>query len=121
KLTKDKLQQQMAQQLSQEQTKLNTLRKAQTDNVVSQYMGLIQSAIENNWNKPESSSPDAKAKLLVKLAPGGMVVAVSIATTSGDSALDQSAMNAVYKASPLPVPSDPDIFDQYFRQFTITT
>jgi colicin import membrane protein len=47
-----------------------------------------------------------------------MVLDVQVTKTSGDPSLDSSARAAVLKASPLPVPSNPDEFDS-FRQFAL--
>lgn len=93
----------------------------QVENEVSHFMGLIQTSVENNWDKPATSQPDLHCKLLVQVTPGGQVTNVSLAQSSGDPALDRSAITAVYKAQPLPVPKDADLFDKYFRKFTITT
>jgi colicin import membrane protein len=55
---------------------------------------------------------------MIRLAPGGEVLQVSITKTSGDPSLDSSARAAVLKASPLPVPNDPALFAA-FRQFAL--
>ena len=54
----------------------------------------------------------------MQIGPGGVVINVSVARSSGNPALDNSARAAVFKASPLPVPDDPDLFNA-FRQITL--
>jgi len=48
-----------------------------------------------------------------------VVLEVSLTRSSGDSILDRSAQSAIYKASPLPVPSDTDAFN-VFRDISLT-
>jgi colicin import membrane protein len=52
------------------------------------------------------------------LAPGGVVLDVQVTRSSGDVSLDRSARDAVFKASPLPVPENASEFNQ-FRQFVL--
>ncbi len=113
------LQQQLQKQLQQEQSNLASNRQKQTTNIVKQYSALINNSIRANV--PPMTSKHSIAKLLVTLMPGGNVVSVDIAKSSGDAAFDQAWRTAVYKASPLPVPSDVSIFDSYFRHFSMTT
>jgi len=47
--------------------------------------------------------------------PSGDVLQVTVVKTSGDERFDRSVENAVYKASPLPLPEDRDLFE-YFRE-----
>ena len=50
------------------------------------------------------------------MTSSGAVTAVQIAQSSGDTAFDNSAVAAVQKASPLPVPGDPEVLSK-FRNF----
>ena len=67
---------------------------------------------------PENSE-NKICKLLIRLAQGGKVEQVSLLKSSGDPVLDRSAMSAVYKASPLPVPAEAENFDK-FRVLRLT-
>jgi colicin import membrane protein len=86
---------------------------AQNQGEIDKYKTLIIQAISQKWIVPENLSKGLEAKLLVTLAPGGMVVNVKIVKSSGDEVLDRSAETAVYKASPLPVPNDSTLFNQF--------
>jgi len=55
----------------------------------------------------------------IRLAPDGMVLQVSLTRSSGDPLLDRSAQTAIYKASPLPVPTDAETFN-LFRDISLT-
>ena len=50
--------------------------------------------------------------LYVRMIPGGEVVEASVIQSSGNAAFDRQAENAVRKAAPLPVPSDPRLFQR---------
>ncbi|WP_181919624.1 cell envelope integrity protein TolA [Alkalilimnicola ehrlichii] len=56
--------------------------------------------------------------LSIRLAPDGEVLDVDIRESSGNTTFDRSAVTAVRRASPLPVPSDQDSFEQ-FRSFNL--
>lgn len=86
---------------------------------VDKYAALIQQVISQQWNVPDDVQKDQIGKLLVRLAPGGVVLSVDIIQSSGNLALDRSARIAVLKASPLPVPSDPALFAK-FRELRLT-
>lgn len=76
-------------------------------------------SINNKFNKvglPEG----LECVLRVRLAPGGEVINVHIAQSSGSYIFDNRAEKATWKASPLPVPDDLRIFERYFRDNTIT-
>jgi colicin import membrane protein len=50
------------------------------------------------------------------MIPGGDVVSVRIVRSSGDPVFDRSVESAVFQAAPLPVPSEPHLFEA-FREF----
>ena len=48
----------------------------------------------------------------VTQVPGGTVTNVKIGKCNGDAAVVESIRLAVYKASPLPTPPDPSLFER---------
>lgn len=88
-------------------------QSAQNQGEIDKYKTLIIQAISQKWIVPDNVTKGLEAKLLVTLAPGGMVVDVKIIKSSGDAVLDRSAQTAVYKASPLPVPADSALFNKF--------
>lgn len=86
--------------------------------IVDKYKALIIQAIAQNWMVPPGVNKTLTSQLLIRIAPGGVVLDVQLVRSSGDSALDQSAQTAVFKASPLPVPTDSEEFEP-FRQFML--
>jgi colicin import membrane protein len=85
---------------------------------VNKYKALILQTISQHWLVPSGVDKNLSAELLIRLAPGGTVLDVQVIRSSGSAGLDRSARDAVFKASPLPVPSDSEGFDQ-FRQFVL--
>jgi colicin import membrane protein len=51
----------------------------------------------------------------VTQVPGGVVTGVQIGSCNGDDAVRASIEDAVRRASPLPMPSDADLFDRSLR------
>jgi len=80
----------------------------------------IKAKVSSYFNKvglPEN----LKSKLRVKLLPNGEVIDVSVAVSSGHDIFDRRAVNAVQKASPLPVPDDLETFERLdLRDITFT-
>lgn len=105
-------------QMLQEQKRVAGARMQEVKGVVNKYQALILQTISQNWLIPPAVDKNLRAKLLIRLAPGGIVLDVKVVQSSGEESLDQSARMAVLKSSPLPVPADPDAFDS-FRQFIL--
>jgi colicin import membrane protein len=91
---------------------------AKVQGIVDKYKALILQSISQRWLVPTGIDKNLSAELLIRLAPGGTVLDVQVIKSSGVLALDKSARDAVFKASPLPVPEDVAAFDQ-FRQFVL--
>jgi len=71
------------------------------------YEATIRQKIQRNWSVPASMG-DGVVK--VRQVPGGEVIAVNIVSCNGDDAVKRSIEAAIYRASPLPEPSDPELF-----------
>ena len=77
----------------------------------------IYELVRKNWSRPPSARNGMSARLLVELIPTGEVIAVEVVESSGNSAFDQSAEQAVRQARRFVVPSDNGQFERYFRRF----
>jgi colicin import membrane protein len=110
----ERLQREMAQSAA-------TARAAATQQIIEKYKRLIDQRVYKTWtSKPTSARHGMVTVLRVSVLPGGEVASVITQTSSGDSAFDASAENAVRHSSPLPVPDDIAVFNQQFRIFTLT-
>ncbi len=108
----------LQQDMLQEQKKMAGARTQKVRGEVDKYKALILQTISQNWLIPPSVNKKLSAELMIRVAPGGIVLDVQIIKSSGDEGLDNSARSAVFKASPLPVPKDSDAFEP-FRQFVL--
>ncbi len=85
------------------------------------YVALMAQRIEQNWSRPPSARRGMKCELQIQLVPTGEVINVTIVKSSGNSAFDRSAEQAVKRVGRFEelqqMPSD--LFEQYFRQLTL--
>jgi len=79
------------------------------------YIFAIQQKIVRNWVRPPTAIEGLECIVNVRQVPGGEVISVTIGTCNGDSTVRRSIEAAVHKASPLPAPSDPGVFDRNLR------
>jgi colicin import membrane protein len=112
------LKEQAAKALQQQLQNEARVAGAKAQGEVNKYKALILQAISRRWLVPTGVNKSLSSELMIRLAPGGAVLDVQVTRSSGDVALDRSARDAVFKASPLPVPTEADGFDQ-FRQFVL--
>ena len=104
--------QQLKDQLASEE---QVAREQQAQTLISQYIPLIKKRVEENWLRPPSAKAGMSCTVTVRLLPSGEVTAARVTVSSGDAIFDRSVEAAVSKASPLPLPSDPALFE-YFRE-----
>jgi len=89
--------------------------EAMAANAETAYIFAIQQKIVRNWVKPPTATAGLECVVNVTQLPGGEVVSVSIGACNGDSTVRRSIEAAVRKASPLPAPADPSVFDRNLR------
>ena len=102
---------------AEEQRRVDSERRRWEQSEIERFHSQIQQKVSRNWNISSTSRKGLKCVLRVRVVSGGEVLAVSVVTSSGDAAFDRSAENAIYKASPLPVPADAALFNRVFREF----
>ena len=78
----------------------------------ARYAAAIRAAVERAWNKPPTARPGLHCQVRVTQVPGGTVTDVKIGTCNGDAAVQESIKLAVNRASPLPAPPDPSLFER---------
>ena len=85
------------------------------------YAALIQRTVVNYWSRPPSARNGMEVLLSIQLIPTGDIVSVSVLKSSGNSAFDRSAINAVEKAGSFPELKNLDIreFERTFRRFRL--
>jgi colicin import membrane protein len=90
---------------------------ARNSSLMAQYAGMIANRIDRNWLRPPSAKPGIECVITVTQTPGGTVTAAKVGRCNGDETVRQSIEAAVLRASPLPLPSDPALFE---RELVIT-
>jgi len=95
-----------------EQQRMEAANRKRLDSLRGRYIADIKNKVERNWIRPASAGPDSSCKVAVSQIPGGEVVNVTVTQCIGDDIFRRSVEAAVYKASPLPRPSDPALFER---------
>lgn len=108
-----------ADKAAREKAATDAAEQARMAGEVDKYKAMILNAIGQRWILPDNVNPSLSCQFHIRLAPDGSVMEVSLTRSSGDPILDRSAQTAIYKASPLPVPSDPSTFN-LFRDISLT-
>ena len=93
-------------------------QSARAQSELARYEGLIRQKVDRNWVRPAGLSPNLEVLVRLRLAPTGEVIQVTIVRPSGNVGFDRSVENAVYKASPLPLPEDKGLFE-HFRELEL--
>lgn len=95
-----------------EQQRLEAANQKRLSSLRGRYIADIQNAVERRWIRPASAKQGLKCKVAVNQIPGGEVINVTVTQCIGDDIFRRSVETAVHKASPLPRPSDPGLFDR---------
>lgn len=92
-----------------------------SEEAAQSYIAAITNRIEMNWSRPPSARNGMNCILSIQLVPTGKVIDVKVVKSSGNSAFDRSAEQAVKKAERFPelVGMDPRVFEQNFRQLKL--
>jgi colicin import membrane protein len=85
---------------------------ARSSGLMQQYLAQIRGRIERAWIRPPGARPGLSCEVRITQVPGGEVVGVQVQACNGDDAVRQSIEAAAYRASPLPNPPDPALFDR---------
>jgi len=80
---------------------------------IASFTDIIRQKVERNWIQPAGDISGLACVVRVKLIPGGEVVDAQVAQSSGNGLFDRSVEIATRKASPLPIPDDPVLFNQF--------
>jgi colicin import membrane protein len=82
---------------------------------LADYIAQIQARIQRVWNRPASARPGLDCTVYITQVPGGTISSVRLGECNGDDAVRESIQAAVYRASPLPAPSNPELFDRNLK------
>jgi colicin import membrane protein len=92
----------------------------EADTLLQQYASLIQQVVTENWRRPPNTPAGIRCTLNVRQIPGGEVIGVTIGRPcNAAGAVQQSILEAVERASPLPYSGFERVF-QRDLQFNFT-
>ena len=101
----------------EEEARARAVRAARLQTLRDKYIIQIQKKVENSWIRPVSNSKGQSCDVIVTQTMMGDVTGVKVQSCTSDNAFQRSVESAVHKASPLPMPPDPELFDReiYFK------
>lgn len=86
--------------------------------LVREHLQRIHAKVRANWVVWPPDAKAIKATIRVKLLSSGEVSGVYVIRESGNPKYDQSAVAAVWRASPLPIPTNAELYT-YFKVLDI--
>lgn len=101
----------------EEEARKAAARAARLQTQRERYIMLIAQRVESNWLRPVGNIDGQSCDVLVRQTLSGEVIDVQLTECTSDIAFQRSVERAVQKASPLPLPPDPELFDReiYFK------
>ncbi len=109
----------LARQLAAEANERKQALDSAEQAVANRYLARIRRQVSLNWVRPPGTAKDLECVVQVRLLSQGDVISARIVNSSGDPVFDRSVQVAVYRASPLPLPSDPALAAR-FHKITFT-
>ncbi len=106
-------------QLNAQQNQARQARAATQTRTVLDFQDRIRTKIRNALVMPQSLRGDAEVEFQVSLLPNGEVLRVNLVKTSGQPLYDRAVERAIFKASPLPLPSDREAARQFREGLTL--
>jgi colicin import membrane protein len=100
-----------AREIAEEQARIDAMNSG----ALARYVYAIEQKLYRNWVMPPGAVAGVECVVNVRQLPGGEVVGATIGQCNGDDAVRRSIEAAVFKASPLPEPEDPLLFDRNLR------
>ncbi|HJT97184.1 MAG TPA: cell envelope integrity protein TolA [Rhodanobacteraceae bacterium] len=102
--------------VEQEAEQAQTGAGGEDTDLAARYAAAIQSAVTNNWNRPDSATAGLRCSLSIVQIPGGDVISVTpMPPCNADEATRNSIEQAVRKASPLPYQGYEKVFQRSIR------
>lgn len=80
--------------------------------LLARYRAELAARIQRAWIRPPTAKAGLKCTVHVTQVPGGTVTGVRVGDCNADPVVRRSIEEAVYRASPLPPPPDPSLFDR---------
>jgi len=102
-----------ADEQARQQQRRHAEKIEQAKSEIDKYKALIRQKVERNWARPPGAEKSLECLVQVRLIQSGEVIQAKVVRSSGNPLFDRSVENAIYKASPLPLPDDKDLFSEF--------
>lgn len=108
----------MEEQLRREAIEREATREAaaraasERERQLAEWVDVLSRHIQRHWIRPAAAPAAFACTVHVRLLPDGTVTSARIDRSCGSGALDKSVEDAAYRASPMPRPADPSVFDR---------
>jgi colicin import membrane protein len=100
-------------QLKALQSQAAQQRASEISRIVADYRDRIRIKIRGNTRIPDNMKGNPLAWFQIGVLPTGDIVKVKLVKSSGSLPYDQAVERAIYKSSPLPMPTDQDAMAQF--------
>lgn len=97
----------------QKQAASASKQAAEMSRMQNEYVEKIKAKIHGKTLLPDSLQGNPKAEFMVAVLPTGEVLQVKLLRSSGQPAYDDAVERAILKASPLPMPPDANLMNQF--------
>ncbi len=94
--------------------------RAAQQKLIDDWRARIQARVTARIVMPPDLKGRPEGVYEVTVLPGGDILEIQLKRSSGVPAYDAAVERAINLSSPLPVPDDSDLFQQYFRKFNFT-
>ena len=116
-LQKQKLEKQMRQAQQEKVDALNRMMQqraaAEKSSLIDKYKAMIHNRIKRFVVVPPDLKGNPEAEFTVVLLPDGEVLRATLVKSSGYPAYDSAVERAIRRASPLPLPPDSSLFEEF--------
>ena len=86
---------------SKQNSENKVIETQQIDNSIQQYMDNMQHTVKANWNPKTNSENSTRVVLKYRIHKNGEISNIEVLKSSGDKQMDETAIEAVKKSSPL--------------------
>jgi outer membrane biosynthesis protein TonB len=93
--------------------------RAAQQKLIDDWRARIQTKIKSRVVMPPNMEGNPQALFEVVLLPGGEILTATLRKSSGNPAYDAAVERAIMAAQPLPVPTETDLFQEYFQELTL--
>lgn len=97
---------------AQMQQQMEAEQQQQMDKARGNWIAAIRDKVTQSWIRPPDTPSGLDCFVKITQLPSGQVTGAEMQKCNGDSAVKQSIITAIYKASPLPTPDDSQVFSR---------